>query len=110
MAEGTQTAATCDSGKTLQGLAIVAILLLAIFMVTSLNKIRAELVKLNQMNEELLRATAANAMSRYQIVTPDGDAQFRFALAPAEAGAAGSAAGTSGGPGSSGARPMPASP
>jgi len=86
-----------DSMKTVQALAIVLILILAIFMVTSLNKIKGELVRLNTQVDVLVTTTAQNALGGYQAVDADGKLQFRFAPVPmmeAPEGAMGSSAGT----------------
>ncbi len=82
MADEVKTSSSGDSMKTVQALAIILILILAIFMVTSLNSIRGELNKLNQQVDVLVTTTAQNSLSGYQAVDSDGKLQFRFAPVP----------------------------
>jgi hypothetical protein len=96
MADETKSPPTSDSMKTVQALAIILILILAIFMVTSLNGIKGELVKMNQQVDVLITTTAQNCLAGYQAVDEDGNLEFRFAPVPmmeAPAGVAGSGPG-----------------
>lgn len=71
-----------DSMKTFQALAVVLIVILGIFMVTSLNKVKAELVRMNQQVDVLLTTTAQNSLAGYQAVDEGGKVQYRFAPIP----------------------------
>ena len=71
-----------DSMKTVQALAIVLIVILGIFMVTSLNKVKAELVKMNQQIDVLVTTTARNTLGGFQAVNEDGKLQWKFTPVP----------------------------
>jgi len=84
MADETK-AASCgggDSMKTVQALAIILICILAIFMVTSLNKVKAELVRLNQQMDVLVTTTAQNTLGGFQAVDEGGKVLYKFAPVP----------------------------
>jgi hypothetical protein len=68
--------------KTIQGLAVILIVVLAVFMVTSLNRVKGELVRLNQQIEALVTTTAQNSLGGYQAVSTDNQVQFRFVAVP----------------------------
>lgn len=82
MAEEAKAPQSSDSMKTMQALAIVLILILAVFMVTSLNRIKGELVRMNNQMDVLVTTTAQNCLGGYQAVDEDGELQFRFAPVP----------------------------
>lgn len=85
MAEETKAAAPCgggDSMKTVQALAIILICILAIFMVTSLNKVKAELIRLNQQVDVLVTTTAQNTLGGFQAVDEGGKVLYKFAPVP----------------------------
>lgn len=71
-----------DSMKTVQALAVILIVILGIFMVTSLNKVKAELVKMNQQVDVLVTTTAQNTLGGFQAVNEDGKVQWKFTPVP----------------------------
>jgi hypothetical protein len=71
-----------DSMKTVQALGVILIVILGIFMVTSLNKVKAELIKMNQQIDVLVTTTAQNTLGGYQAVNEDGKLQWKFAPVP----------------------------
>ena len=73
-----------ESANTVMVLGIVLIIILAVFMVTSLNKMKIELIKLNQQIETLLTTTAQNSMGAFQAVDANGNVQMRFVPVPVE--------------------------
>ncbi|MBN2450367.1 MAG: hypothetical protein JXR77_08255, partial [Lentisphaeria bacterium] len=73
-----------DSTKTVMVLAIVLICILAVFMVTSLNKMKLELIRLNQQIDTLVTATGQNSLGAFQAVDKDGNLQFKFVPIPME--------------------------
>jgi len=83
MADEAKAPQTRDSLKTFQGLAIVLIVVLAVFMVTSLNQMNTELTKLNEQFDSLVTTTAQSSMAAYQAVDADGKVAFRFTMVPA---------------------------
>ena len=91
-----------DSMKTVQALAVVLIVILGIFMVTSLNKVKAELIKMNQQIDVLVTTTAQNTLGGFQAVNEDGKVQWKFTPVPMmemPEGTIGSGMGTGMGPG-----------
>ncbi len=71
-----------DSMKTVQALGVILIVILGIFMVTSLNKVKAELIKMNQQIDVLVTTTAQNTLGGFQAVNEDGKLQWKFAPVP----------------------------
>lgn len=71
-----------DSLKTAQALGIVLIVILGVFMVTSLNRVNAELVKMNQQVNLVVTATVHNAPSGFQAVNENGDLQWKLTPQP----------------------------
>jgi hypothetical protein len=69
--------------KSAQALGVILIVILGVFMVTTLNKVTAELTKMNQQVSVLVTTTAQNTLGAYQAVNADGDFQWKFAPVPA---------------------------
>ncbi len=65
-------------------LGIVLICILAVFMVTSLNKMKVELIKLNQQVDTLVTTTVQNSMGAFQAVDADGKLLMRYTPTPME--------------------------
>ena len=97
-----------DSMKTVQELAVILIVILGIFMVTSLNKIKAELVKMNQQVDVLVTTTAQNTLGGFQAVNEDGKVQWKFTPVPMMEMPEGAMGGGMGG--AMGAGPAPMAP
>jgi hypothetical protein len=91
-----------DSMKTVQALAVILIVILGIFMVTSLNKVKAELIKMNQQVDVLVQTTAQNTVGGFQAVDGDGKVLWKFTPVPMMAMPEGPA-----GAGREGMPPMP---
>ena len=88
MAEETQAGAVKQSGDStsmVMILGVVLICILAVFMVTSLNRMKMELIKLNTQMEMLVNTTAQNSMASFQAVDTDGNVQMLFTPKPMEA-------------------------
>lgn len=83
MADKAKVPQAGDSMKTLEGLAVVLIVVLAVFMVTTLNGVNAELVKMNQQVDTLVTTAGHNSLGAFQAVDEDGKVQFRFTAVPA---------------------------
>ena len=71
-----------DTMKTAQALGVILIVILGIFMVTSLNKVNAELTKMNQQVNALVTSTAQNTLAGFQAVNEEGELQWKFAPVP----------------------------
>jgi hypothetical protein len=84
MADEVKAAPECggDSMKTVQALAVVLVVILGIFMVTSLNKIKDELIKMNRQVDVLVTTTAQNTVGGFQAVNEDGKVLWKFAPVP----------------------------
>jgi hypothetical protein len=92
--------AQSDSMKTVQALAVILIVILGIFMVTSLNKVKAELIRMNAQVDVLVQTTAQNSIGGFQAVDDSGKVMWKYAAIPV----------TSGPEGAGGALPMPPGP
>ncbi|NLF18159.1 MAG: hypothetical protein GX595_13055 [Lentisphaerae bacterium] len=80
-----QTPAACgggDSIKTMQFLAVILIFILAVFMVKSLNDIKASLNKLNNEVDVLVTITAQNTLSGFQAVDTNDKVVYKFVPVP----------------------------
>lgn len=87
MAEETKAAEGNQGGSstsTVMVLAIILIVILAVFMVTSLNRMKVELVKLNQQVDTLVTTTAQNSLGAFQAVDEEGNVQWKFVPVPME--------------------------
>jgi hypothetical protein len=82
MADEAKAPQSGESMRTVQGLAVILIVVLAVFMVTSLNRVKSELVKMNVQMETLVTSTAQNSLAGFQAVSEDGQVQFRFTPVP----------------------------
>lgn len=71
-----------DTMKTAQALGVILIVILGIFMVTSLNRVNAELTKMNQQVNALVTSTAQNTLAGFQAVNEEGELQWKFAPVP----------------------------
>ena len=80
-----QTQASCgggDSIKTLQFLAVILIFILAVFMVKSLNDIKASLTKLNGEIAVLVTIGAQNTLRGFQVVDANDEVVYKFVPVP----------------------------
>ena len=80
-----ETKATSPSGSSASNvsvLGIVLICILAVFMVTSLNRMKIELIKMNQQINTLVTTTAQNSIGAFQAVDAEGKVLLRYVTIP----------------------------
>ncbi|MCK5803227.1 MAG: hypothetical protein KAI66_10360 [Lentisphaeria bacterium] len=71
-----------DTMNTVQVGAVVLVMVLAIFMVRSLNAIKEELKSLNQQVETVAAISGQSGVGNFQLVDADGKIQYVFQAKP----------------------------